>query len=42
MARFMEIKSTNPGLRQDEIAEQLGFSSSSLLRYRHDLNMFSL
>ena len=41
MARFMEIQSTNQGLRQDEIAEMLGFSSSSLLRYRHDLNMFS-
>ena len=35
MARFMEIKSTTPKLTQNEIAKELGYSNSSLLRYRH-------
>ena len=37
----MQIKSTNPRLTQDQIAKQLGNSTSSLLRYRRKLNMFS-
>ena len=31
MARFMEVKSVNHRLRQDQIAKDLGFSSSTLL-----------
>ena len=30
MARFMEIKSINPKLKQSEIAKELGYSSSTL------------
>ena len=37
----MENKSTNPRLEQDETAKQLSYSSSSLLRYRQELNMIS-
>ena len=40
LAWFMRIKCINPRLRQDETARQLGYSSSSLLPYRHELNMF--
>ena len=32
-ARFMEIKSVNPKLRQDQIAKELGCSSSTLQRH---------
>ena len=39
--RFMEIKTTNPRLKQDEIAKQLGCSRSILLRYRQELIIFS-
>ena len=35
MARFIEIKSDHPNLRQDQIAKELGCSSSILQRYRH-------
>ena len=35
----MEPKSTNPTLKQSEISKQLGMSSSTLQRYRHDINM---
>ena len=41
MARFMEIKSTNPKLKQSETAKELGCSSSTLKRYRNYINMFS-
>ena len=41
MARFMEIKSMNPRLRQDQMAKELGCSSSTLQRYRQDINMLS-
>ena len=30
MARFMEIKSINPKLKESEIAKELGYSSSTL------------
>ena len=33
MARFMEIKSMSPKLRQDQIAKVLGCSSSTLQRF---------
>ena len=41
MARFIEIKSLNSKLRQDQIAKELGCSSITLQRYRHDKYMFS-
>ena len=42
MATFMEIKSINPGLEKYEIAKELGCgSSTSLQRYRQDVNMLS-
>ena len=41
MARFMEIKSFNPKLREDQIAKELGCSSSTLQRYRDDINRLS-
>ena len=36
MARFMEIKSINPEMKQKKIAEALGYSSSTLERFRND------
>ena len=36
LARFMENKSLNPKLRQDQVANELGWSSSTLKRYRND------
>ena len=41
MARFMEIKSLKPYLGQSELAEELVLSSSTLQRFRHDLEMQS-
>ena len=41
MADFMNIKYENPKLKQSEIATQLGLSSSTLQRYRNDINMLS-
>ena len=41
MARFMEMKSNNPKLTQKEIAKELGYSDSTLKRYRNDINMQS-
>ena len=40
-ARFMEIKSPNPKLKQSELAKELRCSSSTLQRYRQDINMLS-
>ena len=42
MADFMTLKYENPRLKQSEIANQLGMSSSILQRYRNDINMLSL
>ena len=42
MARFMAIKSVNRKLKQDQIAKYLGCSTSTLKRYRKDINMLSL
>ena len=42
MADFMKVKYENPRMRQSEIANQLGMSSSTLQRYRNDINMLSL
>ena len=40
-ADFKKVKYENPRLRQSEIANQLGISSSTLRRYRNDINMLS-
>ena len=41
MADFMRLKNENPEMKQSEIANQLGMSSSTLQRYRSDINMLS-
>ena len=41
MARFMEVKSINPKLKHNQIANVLGYSISTLHRYRNDINMLS-
>ena len=41
MADFMRMKYENPKLKQSEIANQLGYSTSTLQRYRNDINMLS-
>ena len=41
MADFMKLKYENPRMRQSEIANQLGMSSSTLQRYRNDIKMLS-
>ena len=41
MAKFIQIKFENPKMKQWETANQLGFSSSTLQRYRNDINMVS-
>ena len=41
MAKFMQKKFENPKMKQSEIADQLGHSSSTLKRYRNDINMLS-
>ena len=41
MADFMRVKYENPKMKQSEIANQLGMSSSTLRRYRNDINMLS-
>ena len=37
----MRVKYENPKMRQSEIANQIGMSSSTLQRYRNDINMLS-
>ena len=41
MADFMRVKYENPRMKQTEIANQLGMSSSTVQRYRNDINMRS-
>ena len=41
MADFMRVKYENPRMKQSEIANQLGMSSSTVQRYRNDINMLS-
>ena len=41
MADFKRIKNENPNLKQSQIANQLAYSTSTLQRYRNDLNMLS-
>ena len=42
MAKFMQINFENPKLKQSGIVNQLGYSSSTLQRYRSDMNLLSL
>ena len=41
MADLMRVKYENPKMKQSEIANQLGYSTSTLQRYRNDINMLS-
>ena len=41
MADFMRVKYENPKTKKSEIANHLGVSSSTLQRYRNDINMLS-
>ena len=41
IADFMRVKYENPKLKQNEIANKLGLSSSTLERYRNEINMLS-
>ena len=40
-SKFMCIKVENPKKKQSEIATKLGYSTSTLQRYRNDINMLS-
>ena len=39
MARFLEKIPINPKLKQSEIAKEFGCPSSTLKRYRNDINL---
>ena len=39
MVDFMRLKYGNPKMKQSEIANQLSLSSSTIQRYRNDINM---
>ena len=39
MADFMRFKYENPRMKQSQIANQIGLSTSTLQRYRNDINM---
>ena len=41
MNDFMNIKYQNPKMTQSEISSQLNMSSSTIIRYRNDINMLS-
>ena len=41
MADFKKVKYENPRRKQSEIANQLGMSSSTVQRYKNDINMLS-
>ena len=41
LADFMRVKYENPKMKQSEIVNQLGMSSSTLQRYRNDIFMLS-
>ena len=41
MNDFMNIKCQNPKMTQSEISSQLNMSSSTIKRYRNDINMLS-
>ena len=37
----MRMKYENPKMKQSEIANQLGYTTNTLQRYRNDINMLS-
>ena len=39
MADFMRLKYKNPRMKQSQIANHIGLSTSTLQRYRNDINM---
>ena len=41
MADFLRLKYENPRMKQSQIANQIGLSTSTLQRYRNDINMLS-
>ena len=41
MLKFMEIKTNEPKLTQKQISNQLGFSDSTIKRFRDDIQMDS-
>ena len=41
MADFMRLKYENPRMKQSQIANEIGLSTSTLQRYRNDINMLS-
>ena len=41
MADFMRVKFEKPKMKQSEIANQLSYSTSTLQKYRNDINMVS-
>ena len=41
MADFMRVKNENPKMKQSQIANQIDLSTSTLQRYRNDINMLS-
>ena len=41
MADFMRCKHKNPRMKQSQITNQIGLSTSTLQRYRNDVNMLS-
>ena len=41
MSDYMQMKYENPKLKQSEIAKQLGLPSSTIQKYRNDINMLS-
>ena len=41
MADFMRVKYENPKMKQSQMANQIVLSTSTLQRYRNDLNMLS-
>ena len=41
MANFMRVKYENPKMKQSEISNPLSYSTSTLQRYRNDVNIIS-
>ena len=41
MADFMRLKYENPRMKQSQIANEIGLSTSNLKRYKNDINMLS-
>ena len=41
MADFMRLKYETPRMKQSEVASQIGLSTSTLQRYKNDINMLS-